>query len=146
MMKFLSVLLLVIAISFLGCQTTGTDSGIGDGKVDAVETAVIRLAVGGAMTSMPETVVPAYAVSKALLVAMDGDNPIKLSLLSKAVEKKVDGLDLTVYEKQSVMDLVELVKAQIMDRIGGLDAGDRIVVVKAVIQIVHDAAGARLLQ
>jgi len=137
-------LTLALLLMLVGCNGAGTNSSIGDGQVDAVETAMIRLAVGAAMTAKPETVVPAYAVSKALLIVMDTDNPVKLAILNMVIQDKIKDLNLTPYEEQSVMDLVSLVRAKLVDMVGGLDPGARIVVVKAVVQIVHDAAGARL--
>jgi len=137
-------LTLALLLMLVGCNGAGTNGSIGDGQVDAVETAVIRLAVGAAMTAKPETVAPAYAVSKAVLTIMDAENPVMLTILEAAVDKEIKKLDLTVYEKQSVMDLVNLVKANIVDRVGGLVPERKFVVVRAVIEIVHDSAKARL--
>lgn len=123
-----------------GCAT----KNIGDGQVDAVEDAIIRLAVGAAMTARPETVVPAYGVTKALLVAMDTQTTIHISILEKIVDQKLEALDLTPLEKQSMSDLVTLVRANIESRVSGLAPELQLVVVRYVIEIVHESAAVRL--
>ena len=55
-----------------GCSPQG-DSTLGNGKVDLVEAATIRVAVGMAFTARPDTVVPAYRVATGLLVVLDAD-------------------------------------------------------------------------
>lgn len=128
------------ALMITGCVT----SNVGDGQVDQVEAATIRLAVGAAMSAKPEAVVPAYAVTKTLLAVMDGSEAVQVSDLETALDKKINDLNLTELERQSVTDLAALVKANIQERIAGIGEGRRMVVIQAVIEIVHEAAAARL--
>lgn len=139
---FLTYLLVLAAfvLMVVGCVT----DNVGDGRVDQVEAATIRLAVGAAMSAKPEAVVPAYAVTKTLLAVMDGSEAVQVADLETALDEKIGDLDLTDMERQSVTDLAALVRANIQERIAGIGEGRRMVVVKAVIEIVHEAAAARL--
>lgn len=147
---FLSVMLIVSMILIVAaCGAAILVSGcagknLGDGRVDQVETATIRLAVGAAMGAMPETVIPAYAVTKALLAVMDGPDAVPLNALDAEMERQVKALNLTPLEKQSMADLVDVVRANIEARISGMDPDMKLVMVRSVIEIVHDAAAARL--
>lgn len=134
--------LLVFCMTAAGCN--GVSSSVGDGKVDAVEAATIRLAVGAAMSAKPETIVPAYAVTKTLLAVMDGSEAVQVRDLESALDERIDNLHLTPLERQSVSDLVTLVRANITDRISGIAPDLKLVVVRAVIEIVHETAYARL--
>ncbi|EMS79205.1 hypothetical protein [Desulfotignum phosphitoxidans] len=136
------VFMLVACLMAAGCA--GTTARVGDGQVDAVETATIRLAVGAAMSVKPETIVPAYAVTKALLAVMDGTEAVQVKDLEKVLVEQIEVLNLTPLEQQSMADLVGLIRANIEARISGLAPGLQLVVVRAVVEIVHDAASARL--
>ena len=117
-----------------------------DGKVDQVEAALIQTAVGVALTAKPEAVPPAYAVSTAILARIDGGS-VLLSGLDAAVQSEVDDLDLLTAEKQSVMDLVSVIRATIISKLeeeGITDIDQRLVVVKQVIEIVRASAASRL--
>jgi len=138
------MMLFMVMLCFMLAGCNGVSSNVGDGQVDAVEAATIRLAVGAAMSAKPETVVPAYAVTKTLLAVMDGSEAVKVGDLEAALDDRIDTLNLTPLERQSVSDLVALVKANIVDRISGISPDLKLVVVRAVIEIVHDSAAARL--
>lgn len=128
------------AILFTGCA----GKNLGDGKVDAVEAATIRVAVGVSMSTRPETVVPAYAVTKALLAVMDGPEAVPLKDLEAAMMARIEALNLTPMEKAAVLDLAALVKVNIEARLSGLAPDLRLVVVRSVIEIVHETAAYRL--
>ena len=135
------IILIVFMILMTSCATVDID-----GTVDPTETAMIRVAVGMAMTAKPDTVLPAYAVSTALLAIMDGTEITSLDTLDKAVDKEINDLVLTTAERASFMELVTLVKVRIIQQINlpGLDATQQLVIVKNVIQIVRDASMARI--
>lgn len=126
------------------CATQG--GTIGDGYIDEVESAGIRVAVGLAMTAMPETIVPAEYVSKALLAVMEGDEIVTLDFLDNMLYQEIGKLDLTPVERASFSELVSLAKAKIKSEISVNipDPGQRLVVVRTVVQIIYDAAHARL--
>jgi len=135
------IIALLMVILMTGCATVDID-----GTVDPTETAMIRVAVGMAMTAEPDTVLPAYAVSTALLAIMDGTEVTSLDTLDKAVDEEINDLTLTTAERASFMELVGLVKVRIIQQINlpGLDATQQLVIVKNVIQIVRDASMARI--
>lgn len=139
MVTFLLVLV-AFALMAIGCVT----SNMGDGQVDAVEAATIRAAVGVSMSARPETVVPAYAVTKTLLAVMDGPEAVPLKDLEAAMNERIDALDLSPMEKAAVMDLAALVKVNIEARLSGLAPDLQLVVVRSVIEIVHETAAYRL--
>lgn len=135
------IIALLMMILMTGCATVDID-----GQVDPTETAMIRVAVGMAMTAEPDTVLPAYAVSTALLAIMDGTEITSFDTLDKAVDKEINDLALTTAERASFMELVTLVKARIIQQLNlpGLDATQQLVIVKNVIQIVRDASMVRI--
>jgi hypothetical protein len=128
----------------VGCANTG--STIGDGKVDAVEAATIKLAVGAVMTAKPEIVTPAYTVSTALLAVMDGTEITSLSIISDALDEKIEDLGLSPADRTSFLDLVNLVTAKISAELNlsETDLSDKIVVVKTMLEIVQTAAKDRM--
>jgi hypothetical protein len=134
------LVLIVFAMMVTGCVT----SSVGDGQVDQVEAATIRAAVGVSMSARPETVVPAYAVTKALLAIMDGGEPVQLKDLESALNDQIDTLQLSPMEKAAVLDLAALVQVNIEARLVGLIPDMHLVVVRAVIEIVHETAAYRL--
>jgi uncharacterized protein YceK len=132
-------LLIALMIFMAGCTTM-------NGTLDPTETATIRVAVGLAMTAEPKTVIPAYAVSTALLAILDGSEITTLDVLDSAVDEEINKLDLTAVERASFLELVALVKARIIQQLNlpDIDIAQRIVIVKNIIQIVRDASIARI--
>jgi hypothetical protein len=141
---WLMLILAVLAAASLLMTAGCAGKNLGDGQVDAVEAATIRVAVGMSMSTRPETVVPAYAVTKTLLAVMDGPEAVPLKDLEAAMNDRIDALDLTPMEKAAVMDLAALVKVNIEARLSGLAPDLKLVVVRSVIEIVHETAAYRL--
>lgn len=144
-MKLRFIALLIALLFLAGCA--GSTSLIKvDGKVNQIGSALIQAAVGIALTAKPEAVPPAYAVSTAVLARIDGGS-VLLSGLDAAVETEVNKLNLLNTEKASVMDIVGIVRAQIVTQLeaeGITNAESRLIVVRQVIKIVRDSAAARL--
>ena len=137
-MKMLLLLLLPMVLLVVACTP--------DGKPDpAVKVAVLKLGVGLAMDQAPAAVAPAYAASTAVL-ALAQDETVPLAQLDKFVDKQVQELNLQPTEKQALVDLVTIARNYIRQRLVELgDNPDQArVIVLEVIQIVHDAAAARL--
>ncbi|MBV5346659.1 hypothetical protein JZU46_00280 [bacterium] len=138
--------IIFICLALMSC--VANTSTIGNGKVDTIEKAEISLAVGIAFRVHPEAIIPAYGVSTALLAIMtDGVAPVTLDLVEKSVAKEVTKLKLDSLELQSFNDLLVIVKEQIKVTINTnniVDVSAQLVVVKDIIQIVHDSAAARL--
>lgn len=134
---------LIVSI-FIGC--TGK-SNVGDGKIDAVEEAEIRVAVGLVLSAKPELVPVAALVTSKLLDVMSDDYLSALSIVDIVIASETETLKLTPEEKISFNDLVVLVKAKILSQVGeGTGDNSRLVMVKQVIRIVNESANARLLK
>lgn len=144
--KILMFLSLILSFALFGCIGCSENCTIGDGQVDEVESAVIKVAVGAALTAMPETVAPAYAVSTGLLTLLDGSEATTLGEIDAALSEKLDELKITESEKQSVLDLVGLVKAKIVMETEktGIAENEKIVVVKTIVGIVQSTSASRL--
>jgi len=142
----LALLFLALAVTFNACQ--GGKTTVGNGTVDAVEAATIRVAVGLALSAKPEAVAPAYAVSTALLAIIDKDagTTALADTIKDAITKETARLDLDPVTAASFGDLVALVEAEIRARLAAADisASARMVVIRDVIAIVQEAAAARL--
>ncbi len=137
-------LFLMVALFFYGCSEQNHDGHLGDGKVDAVEAASIRVAVGAAFAARPETVLPAYEVSKAIL-ALLGEEPVGIDSIEEIIAAKVDMLDLDPVTKLAFADLVTLVKVRIEQQLPhNLKQGRRLVVVKEIVKIINKTAKARM--
>lgn len=142
--KVTIALLIAFSLALFGCTGKTT---IGDGKIDEVEEASLRLAVGMAMSARPETVVPAYAVSGALLQMMgwaSGD-VVVVDYLDQAIGKEVEKLTIDKSSKQSFFDLVTLVKAKVKSDIP-VESSQKIVIVKQVLFVVNESAKARMVK
>lgn len=146
---FIAMLLCCISVMFAACAGTNPDgsSTLGDGKVDQVEAASIRVAVGLAFTAKPEAVVPAYGVSTAVLAVLPpGEGAeIDVSLIDTVIGAELDKLNLDQPTRQSFDDLVLLARAKISEQLAKGTAGNqRLVVVREVVAIIQQTAASRL--
>lgn len=144
----LIALVLAVLIAFAcGCSQQG-ESTIGNGKVDLVEAATIRVAVGLAFSARPDTVEPAYRVATGLLVVLDAeaDKTALAKTIQVALAEETKKLHLDAATAASFADLVALIEAQIMRKAQRL-TGDHItkaVILRDVLTIVRDTAAARM--
>jgi len=145
-MKNLWVHLCLIVVMLSGCASNTTS--IGDGKVDPVESATISLSVGIAMSVRPDTIMPAYKVSGALLLLFsDNSQVVTIELLEKVVFKEVDKLNLDPLTKQSFNDLITLIKAEITTTLvtaKTVNVNEKLIIIRDIIQIVYTSAANRL--
>ena len=143
-----SLVIALCSVLFLSACNPNGGSSIGDGKVDIVEAAVIQVAVGAAMSAKPELIAPSYAVSTALLTFIDTSAVTSPSMLEPVLDKEIDKLNLDPLTRQSARDLVALIKAQIMQQLNvqGPPPSTKMLVVKQIVQIVHDTAAARIVK
>lgn len=145
-MKSILITLFCSVLFLSACNPNG-GSSIGDGKVDIVEAAVIQVAVGAAMSAKPELIAPSYAVSTALLTMLDASTITSPSMLETVLGKEIDKLNLDPLTRQSVLDLVALIKAKIVQELNLTDAPNtKMIVLKQIVQIVHDTAAARIIK
>lgn len=150
-MRNITIFLLAIFTAMIvgACAGPGPDgkSTFGDGKVDQVEAASIRVAVGLALGAKPEAVAPSYAVSTAVLALMPagGGEPVDVSLIDAAIAKETGKLNLDHLTRQSFDDLVLLARAKIVEQIGAkTEVSAKLVVVREVVAIIQQSAAARL--
>ena len=138
----LIVALLVSLMLFIGCSGK---TNIGDGKIDTVEEAEIRIAVGLILSSRPETVPMAYLVSEKLLQIMSDDYISTLDAVDIIVAREVKQIKFTPEETASFNDLLILVKAKISEQVNTTTVdGARLIMVKQVIKIVNESSKARM--
>jgi hypothetical protein len=132
---------------FLSASCTSTNqSTLGDGKVDEVEAASIRLAVGMSFSARPDTVAPAYAVSTALLGIMKPGAAVDLPELDGIIAHEVERLNLDPLDAANFDDLISLVKAKIREQVTLPNVPDaqKLIVVRQVVEIVKQSAAVRL--
>ena len=140
------VLAVLIAFSW-GCSQQG-ESTIGNGKVDLVEAATIRVAVGLAFSARPDTVEPAYRVATGLLVVLDADadKTALAKTIQTALAEETKKLHLDAATAASFADLVALIEAQIMEKLNAspVTSSQKAVILRDVLTIVRDTAAARM--
>lgn len=144
--QFAPFLAIGLLLSLAACFGSKGGSTLGNGQVDAVEAATLRVAVGLAMTARPDTVAPAHAVATALLAVLaDDSQPVPALAIEQTIIAKLGELDLDPASQQSFNDLMLLIKARIMEQLAIATQGsNRIVVVRDIIEIVRETATARL--
>lgn len=145
---------LIIAMFFVaalavmaGCSPQG-DSTLGNGKVDLVEAATIRVAVGMAFTARPDTVVPAYRVATGLLVVLDADadKTALAKTIKTALAEETAKLHLDAATASAFTDLVGLIEAQLLQQLNApeVSTSQKAVILRDVLTIVRDAAADRM--
>jgi len=145
--QFVPILvILLLLVTEVACFGPKGASTLGNGQVDAVEAATIRVAVGLAFSAQPETVAPAYAVATAVLAVLtDTKEPVPASVIDRVIGARVDSLNLDPATRQSFNDLVLLVQAKIMEQLGaGTEVANKVVVIRDIVAIVRETAAARL--
>lgn len=144
--QFAPFLAIGLLLSLAACFGSKGSSTLGNGQVDAVEAATLRVAVGLAMTARPDTVAPAHAVGTALLAVLaDDSQPVPTSAIEQTIIAKMVELNLDPASQQSFNDLILLIKAKIIEQLAMATQGtNRIVVVRDIIKIVRETATARL--
>lgn len=147
MVGILIIILLVALYGLFGCAApAGSASTLGNGKVDAVEAATLRVAVGLAFTARPDTVAPAYAVSTALLAGLSADYVALPAAVDGIISRETERLNLDPATLASFGDLLLLIKAEITQRISvdAVDDPGKRVMVRELVAIVQETAAARL--
>lgn len=140
-------MMLVIGFAIGGCIPTGGTGAttIGNGRVDPIEAATLRMAVGLAMNQKPEAIKPAYFVSSALL-SMTKDNTAILNDVDSVIAVELNKLDLDAMTKASVMELAGLIKEYVITILNGegIKVDQRYVVAIDLIKIVNEVAKSRM--
>jgi hypothetical protein len=144
MKKTVVSFLLVLMVMLSGCAGTST---VGNGKIDPVESATIRVAVGLAFQQMPSAIAPAYSVSTAILVMTSPNGQaIALPLLEDVVSKQIQDLKLDPLTQESMYDLLYLVKEALAQQLVGMTVPDsqKMIIVRDLIKIIQSSAAARM--
>jgi hypothetical protein len=142
--SILNLWLILLAGVLSGCVATNNTT-IGNGRVDALEAATLKVAVGLALTEKPQAIKPSYDVTSALL-GLTQDNIAQDCDVNSIIALELNKLELDPMTKASVMELAELIKIYIVTILDGegIPADQRYVVAIDLIRVVHEAAKTRL--
>ena len=143
-----SILIIPILLLLLSACSTSKPNTIGNGVVDPVEEATLRLSISLAFDSYPVAVEPAYIVSSVLLSKLNDtemDDAALLSTVDAVVKDKTEELNLKNSDKAAFNLLIIIVKEKIKELINveKIPESQRVVVIKDLIKIVNEVAKAR---
>ena len=143
MKKFISCVMLSLMVA---CSGQPIVDNVGDGKFDQKEQAYFQLAVGAAMSIRPEATAAVFIVTSAMLKVINADIAGTNDALIAVMNDEVNSLDLDPYTGAALIDLLELVKANIFSVLDGelIPASDRLTVVKQMLEIINRSAEARI--
>ena len=143
-----SILIIPLLLLLLSACSTSKPNTIGNGVVDPVEEATLRLSISLAFDSYPVAVEPAYIVSSVLLSKLNDtemDDAALLSTVDVVVKDKTKELNLKNSDKPAFNLLIIIVKERIKELINveKIPESQRVVVIKDLIKIVNEVAKAR---
>ena len=111
-----SILIIPLLLLLLSACSTSKPNTIGNGVVDPVEEATLRLSISLAFDSYPVAVEPAYIVSSVLLSKLNDtemDDAALLNTVDTVVKDKTKELNLTNSDKAAFNLLIIIVKERI---------------------------------
>ena len=135
--------------AFLLCLLTACsaqNNTIGNGKLDPVEAAALKVGIGVALNAKPELIAPVKVVSGALLVALNGSVSASLTdVIDLVIAAEVEKLNLDPLTKASFMEFVALAKANIQTTISTekIEASNTYIVVYEFIKLINESATLR---
>ena len=140
--------ILIIPLLLLLLSSCSKPNTIGNGVVDPVEEATLRLSISLAFDSYPVAVEPAYIVSSVLLSKLNDtemDDAALLNTVDVVVKDKTKELNLKNSDKAAFNLLIIIVKEKIKEliNVGKVPESQRIIVIKDLIKIVNEVAKAR---
>lgn len=143
-----SILIIPLLLLLLLACSSSKPNTIGNGVVDPVEEATLRLSISLAFDSYPVAVEPAYIVSSVLLSKLNDtemNNAALLNTVDAVVKDKTKELNLKDSDKAAFNLLVIIVKEKIKELINveKIPESQRVVVIKDLIKIVNETAKAR---
>lgn len=143
-----SILIIPLLLLLLLACSSSKPNTIGNGVVDPVEEATLRLSISLAFDSYPVAVEPAYIVSSVLLSKLNDtemNNAALLNTVDVIVKDKTKELNLKDSDKAAFNLLVIIVKEKIKELINveKIPESQRVVVIKDLIKIVNETAKAR---
>ena len=143
-----SILIIPLLLLLLSACSTSKPNTIGNGVVDPVEEATLRLSISLAFDSYPVAVEPAYIVSSVLLSKLNDTEMSDAALLNTVdavVKDKTKELNLKNSDKAAFNLLIIIVKERIKEIINveKVPESQRVIVIKDLIKIVNEVAKAR---
>ena len=143
-----SILVIPLLLLLLSACSSSKPNTIGNGVVDPVEEATLRLSISLAFDSYPVAVEPAYIVSSVLLSKLNDtemDDAVLLNTVDAVVKDKTEELNLKNSDKSAFNLLIIIVKERIKEIINveKIQESQRVVVIKDLIKIVNEVAKAR---
>ena len=143
-----SILIIPLLLLLLSACSTSKPNTIGNGVVDPVEEATLRLSISLAFDSYPVAVEPAYIVSSVLLSKLNDtemDDAALLSTVDVVVKDKTKELNLKNSDKAAFNLLIIIVKERIKEIINveKIPESQRVVVIRDLIKVVNEVAKAR---
>lgn len=143
-----SILIIPLLLLLLSACSSSKPNTVGNGVVDPVEEATLRLSISLAFDSYPVAVGPAYIVSSVLLSKLNDtemDDAVLLNTVDAVVKDKTKELDLKNSDKAAFNLLIIIVKEKIKELINveKIPESQRVVVIKDLIKIVNEVAKAR---
>ena len=143
-----SILIIPILLLLLSACSSSKPNTIGNGVVDPVEEATLRLSISLAFDSYPVAVEPAYIVSSVLLSKLNDtemDDAVLLNTVDAVVKDKTEELNLKNSDKAAFNLLIIIVKEKIKEIINveKIQESQRVVVIKDLTKIVNEVAKAR---
>lgn len=136
-MKRVKYIFLAIMILLAGCTTVKID-----GKIDPIESLIIKVAVERALVSEPKLAIVAYAVSTALTIILDGSEVTSLDVVNEALTAELNKIELTNTERLLFMSLVESIRMKVIQETGlpEITAKQKIVVIRDIVRAVRDVS------
>ena len=143
-----SILIIPLLLLLLSACSRSKPNTIGNGVVDPVEEATLRLSISLAFDSYPVAVEPAYIVSSVLLSKLNDtemDDAALLNTVDAVVKDKTKELNLKNSDKAAFNLLIIIVQERIKELINveKIPENQRVVVIKDLIKIVNEVAKAR---
>ena len=143
-----SILIIPLLLLLLSACSSSKPNTIGNGVVDPVEEATLRLSISLAFDSYPVAVEPAYIVSSVLLSKLNDtemDDAVLINIVDAVVKDKTEELNLKNSDKAAFNLLIIIVKEKIKELINveKIQESQRVVVIKDLIKIVNEVAKAR---
>ena len=143
-----SILIIPLLLLLLSACSTSKPNTIGNGVVDPIEEATLRLSISLAFDSYPVAVEPAYIVSSVLLSKLNDtemDDAVLINIVDAVVKDKTEELNLKNSDKAAFNLLIIIVKERIKEIINveKIPESQRVVVIKDLIKIVNEVAKAR---
>lgn len=135
-------LLALATLTLAACES----STIGNGQVDPIEEAALRMAVGVALDHHPEAALPAYRVADGLLLVLDPERQATAGELDTALAAELQRLDLDPAALASFLALAALIRLQVIATLKQeqIAPDKRVVILRQLVEVVRQTAASRL--